>query len=792
LLDAAGNPATRLIRSPSASGLTHSVLFRETIATGLPLGDSQRGDTQSTRLVAQFSNLPPGATTAVSAASLAGPSARLVTNESVAYSPVPLNPEYVALPVVGNAALATWELLSADSVAIEAVRFGLIVSGSSQAANAVGRYGPADTNSLPRFNDVAVPSLENCTPSCVHVPSTLSFVHRFGAPRPPASPFPTAFDGAPPVVSYQSFATHPVPWFTVNNGQAQRMLEALPPGRHVSFVAVQPAGGPVQYVRLLLSILPPHSSPPLPPSSAPAPPPLCEVSSNGVPSIGRSTGVAEPTVGLILNCRGTPGTVVNSTLSLQFNAPVTSGRLPGGSSTLLESLLSVEGNPQPFPGFLNGERGIRFPNVSFPFSSATIRLTIVNVRLDLSKPGVSSSISIFPAQAFASLSFAESSPAIPQSPEGVAFVLDSFTFSAAPAALPVVADPSTPSPVSVGSELTFTERSSRGFQKRNEATTPAAPNALMNQSDPAVSYPPETMFYDSARGIQGLAAQGTRLRAVITGVPAGVTIYVTNGPLNRSSGSLLARRINTDANGAGAYAETPSIGIMRHNATDYLGSVVPVVNGTAVAVWEVLAAAPDSLDTVRFGLAARHNAVGPVAPLTQISATLAPLDDGASLPRFTAQSSATPSCTEMDCVFSPSEIVIRRSPSGNVTQSAPFALSTNGFPVLFVASSNQPRLRVGPPVVNAPATIDLSLSPEALSFAPGEYRAQLSNGTAVRYIVEAVAPNVDSTPPSYREGASGVFTFEFTHPAGHTQLGIVNALINSSLNGASACYIAFS
>ena len=74
--------------------------------------------------------------------------------------------------------------------------------------------------------------------------------------------------------------------------------------------------------------------------------------------------------------------------------------------------------------------------------------------------------------------------------------------------------------------------------------------------------------------------------------------------------------------------------------------------------------------------------------------------------------------------------------------------------------------------------------------------ATLTIGDKSFSVIQAAAP---TAPPSATDsgpiagsGASQTLTFQFSHPQGYTQLGVLNVLINTALNGGSACYIAYS
>ncbi len=55
-----------------------------------------------------------------------------------------------------------------------------------------------------------------------------------------------------------------------------------------------------------------------------------------------------------------------------------------------------------------------------------------------------------------------------------------------------------------------------------------------------------------------------------------------------------------------------------------------------------------------------------------------------------------------------------------------------------------------------------------------------------------VPPSVAATGPVGSTGMSNTFVFRFDNPSGFQNLGVVNALINRSLDGSRACYIAYS
>jgi uncharacterized protein (TIGR03437 family) len=185
--------------------------------------------------------------------------------------------------------------------------------------------------------------------------------------------------------------------------------------------------------------------------------------------------------------------------------------------------------------------------------------------------------------------------------------------------------------------LKFTESSPYDFRARTIGTTASDPVRIVNQTtystDPV--FLSESGFFNGggtnnfpgSNGMiqAGLATQGTRLAVRFTSVPQGSQIWVTSLPVQAgTSGSgISARLLVTDPNGAatGAFI-APTIGPFAQ---------VPVVAGTALAVWEVYDANPSQIEAISFGaivsVAAGSNASGQVAatgflaPLAQASTT---------------------------------------------------------------------------------------------------------------------------------------------------------------------------
>jgi hypothetical protein len=170
--------------------------------------------------------------------------------------------------------------------------------------------------------------------------------------------------------------------------------------------------------------------------------------------------------------------------------------------------------------------------------------------------------------------------------------------------------------------LTYAEKFPTAFRTRTVtqsavgAPVTAAP-PLGIQPVPGTIYNTETGYYPGniAFGSStqvGLADNGTRLKATFNNVPAGVSIWVStvniqNGPATNNAsmtgseyGAFFAVPATDTSNyGDKAYAPNPpaaSVG----GASPVVQ--LPLVNGTAVAAWEVFASSALATDTFNFGV----------------------------------------------------------------------------------------------------------------------------------------------------------------------------------------------
>jgi hypothetical protein len=129
--------------------------------------------------------------------------------------------------------------------------------------------------------------------------------------------------------------------------------------------------------------------------------------------------------------------------------------------------------------------------------------------------------------------------------------------------------------------------------------------------------------------------------AQFEGVPSGVDLYVTTGPIaNASVAAGDAVLLTTDSNGAGEWSPAPSnqyVPVTVNGAPTNLVKVA-VANGRGVAVWEVVKDAPLVLQSFDFGVVASYSGqpVSTVAiyPRLGPSSTAAAADSTSPLPRF--------------------------------------------------------------------------------------------------------------------------------------------------------------
>jgi hypothetical protein len=175
--------------------------------------------------------------------------------------------------------------------------------------------------------------------------------------------------------------------------------------------------------------------------------------------------------------------------------------------------------------------------------------------------------------------------------------------------------------------LTFSENFGTAFKTRVAVTTGSSlpaneqnsnGQAVVAQNRPGFIYNSESGFvvpaltFTNTGGIAtnnqvvGLADYGTRLKAVFNSIPAGMRIFVstTNLAANTSSATTPANAssyaVLVPSETAPEGATLAPTGSLNSNATAI--TEIPVVNGTATAVWEVYNTQPALVETLNFGV----------------------------------------------------------------------------------------------------------------------------------------------------------------------------------------------
>jgi len=141
-------------------------------------------------------------------------------------------------------------------------------------------------------------------------------------------------------------------------------------------------------------------------------------------------------------------------------------------------------------------------------------------------------------------------------------------------------------------------------------TNQNVPGTIYNSESDFIPYNGTPLIYGLASSNQaGLADYGTRLKAVFNNVPTGVRIFVTTtNATNATTAATLATATTpyaqlviseTAGDGSGVPA-IPAAGLVGGTTLNY-AEIIPV-NGTAMAVWEILGTNPSTLENFDFGV----------------------------------------------------------------------------------------------------------------------------------------------------------------------------------------------
>ncbi len=279
---------------------------------------------------------------------------------------------------------------------------------------------------------------------------------------------------------------------------------------------------------------------------------------------------------LILTCTGLTS-ALTADISLTLNTNVTNAITAGATDA---SLLVNGANS--LPGATSGYNTVDWPAVSLmPASGGTATVRITNVRADASLSGAAANLQSTPITGVVSVNAVVTVPVINAS-QILAYAAPTLVFQKQPSTL--------------------------------QGTTTTIPLQYQDASLAA---------FHAAAG----TTPATRLRLVVSGVPAGVQVLA---PVFPNEGTARAQLFSADVNGFGGSAVAGSAGSIQQ---------LPVVGGVATATWVVLSADPANFETDTFPLMLQ-NPGGVSLGSIQISASLGPVSTvsvasaAAPVPRF--------------------------------------------------------------------------------------------------------------------------------------------------------------
>jgi len=326
---------------------------------------------------------------------------------------------------------------------------------------------------------------------------------------------------------------------------------------------------------------------------------------NASPPLVRSEGITERTGDIVLTCNGgSPGANITGNFSLFLNVNLTNRIASNGSNQITDMVLTVDNGsgPQPVnvPAVLTGPGALVFNGLSFTLSStgsATLRLSDVRA--------AANELAVFPSNMVrATLAY--------NSQQLVTFPVNQFT----------VADAEEGLYIGFSSQIVCSQRGSPLAANPKSFASFLASGAVFGTTRVtegfADAFSPKSDF-------QGLNADtGTRFLVSYSGFPAGAQLFVPNvvagsdalqptaggdfGPPASGgqyapglTGSLLLALVqgadSTGAGGSPVYAPgAPGSGTVSFDAM----SPVTLANGAGYAVYEVMDAGPNTLESAQF------------------------------------------------------------------------------------------------------------------------------------------------------------------------------------------------
>ena len=225
------------------------------------------------------------------------------------------------------------------------------------------------------------------------------------------------------------------------------------------------------------------------------------------------------------------------------------------------------------------------------------------------------------------------------------------------------------------------------------------------QNIPGTIYSSESNFVSSSAGysstvtafgtsyLPGQADYGTRLKALFSNVPSGVSIYVstrdiTNAFLTPGTGSSAVLVVSETASNlpSGSVPAAGQTGNFTGGGTGVAVAIAPVgltSAGSGAAVWEVVATNPAQIDTLGFAVYINYTAAAatnsPAPGTISVTLSFAPTPSGGA---FTSTTGAAASSSLTLPRFSDSLDITKSLASINLCSTAllfPYVINVNGF-----------------------------------------------------------------------------------------------------------------
>ena len=271
----------------------------------------------------------------------------------------------------------------------------------------------------------------------------------------------------------------------------------------------------------------------------------------------------------------------------------TGGFVPGGTGAISPGYYGAGANANIFPGTIiaaqpNAVSWAGIP-IDPPGTNGTRVIRITNIRINANALGVGTPTSP-PVQVFAFISVAPSTtlPITNNAQQVVGLVQRSLDTSVDAVTYQQCLSPG----IDVTPVVTFAELATfpNAFKPRISTT--------MLQDVPGGSYFSESGFVSAATGVAGLADFGTRLKAVFTNIPAGVTLSVPSSvSVFDAGGNLTFQAVmvasETSASAFPGVVVTPVAGSVVYGAATAL-----TVASSNTIVYEVTASNPQGIDTL--------------------------------------------------------------------------------------------------------------------------------------------------------------------------------------------------